>query len=103
MCVCVSQKGKAFSVLSVGGAFFEIFKYLLLNIISIYKMHVTILYTVINFLQTQKSRTTWCCGADPPPTNPLISTLPEGFIKNAAVCLNREDTCMLVARTRLCS
>lgn len=46
------KKGKAFSVLSFGETSFKIFKYLLLNIISIYKMHVTILYTVIRFLQT---------------------------------------------------
>lgn len=61
-CVCVClEKGKAFSVLSVGGTspplfFLKSLNIYFLNIISIYKMHATILYTVISFLQTQKSR-----------------------------------------------
>lgn len=49
-----SHKGKAFSVLSVGVTFesLNIYFCFVLNIINIYKMRMTILYTVIHFSAT---------------------------------------------------
>lgn len=119
----VSQKGKAFSVSFCWSWPLSFFFFLFVfffslnslniyccNIISIYKMRMTILYTVIhlppptapNLHHTQTSKSRYSTASSPswlrPPSaggggrriKVRLKHFTWGFIKNAAICLNRE-------------